>query len=151
MCKNTIFCYLYERPDEHESFHLTVRTRNTADEKHEAVKRQLRGQRRHVAGKEAFQEGTGNWQKRQFNALTRFGCSVPPEIPILEIIRKAKKEYSDDLYGMKATDSKNVPAIIEEMRYTTKYKHFIHEVKSNKFFVAYSTPEQLHAYKQYRL
>lgn len=35
------------------------------------------------------------------------------------------------------------------MNRSAPYYGFIHEVKRDKFFVAFSTPAQLHAYKQY--
>uniref|UniRef100_A0A0C9QYG9 NOF_15 protein n=1 Tax=Fopius arisanus TaxID=64838 RepID=A0A0C9QYG9_9HYME len=146
-CNNPLYCYLDEEPEEGDFF-MTIRTQNTLSTKHEDVKRQLRGERRKKVGEEAFYKGCRNYMKVQMKEKTKFGGRVPPQIPKLDTIRQAKKEFSNDLYGIEP-EKKNVVENLVMMRYDSKYHGCIHQVVEDKFFVSFSTPQQLHAYNQY--
>ncbi|XP_017462589.1 PREDICTED: uncharacterized protein LOC108355971 [Rhagoletis zephyria] len=130
---------------------LRVRTHDTFLKlaEHEDVRRPTRHLKRLKIGEAAFNEGAGNYRKREAASYASTCTRLPAHLPKLSVIRQCKSDYLQQKYGVKPEDNQDVVLTIERMRHDPEYPKFIHDVQREPFFVAYSTPEQLHCYKRF--
>lgn len=148
LCGNVIFAFLDKKPCDFPC-ELRIRTNDTFGQPHENVHRPTRKFQRMIIGEKALSEGIGNYTKRQAQMYGQDNKRLPPILPKQNIIRQCKNEYLQQKLGVKAGDGRDVVNTIEDMRYNPLYSGFIQDVKKDKFYVIYSTPNQLIAYKRY--
>ncbi|XP_008549323.1 uncharacterized protein LOC103572472 [Microplitis demolitor] len=148
LCGNIIFAYLDKKPCDFPC-QLRIRTKDSFGESHENVHRPTRKFQRMIIGAKALSEGVGNYTKRQAQLYSQDNKRLPPILPKQNIIRQCKNEYLHEKLRVKLGDGRDVVSTIENMRYNPLYPGFIQDVKKDKFYVIYSTPNQLVAYKRY--
>ncbi|XP_044585591.1 uncharacterized protein LOC123265770 isoform X3 [Cotesia glomerata] len=148
LCGNTILAFLDKKPCDFPC-ELRIRTKDTFGQPHENVHRPTRKFQRMIIGEKALNEGVGNYTKRQAQMYGQDNKRLPPILPKQNIIRQCKNEYLYQKLGVKPGDGRDVVSTIEDMRYNPLYPGFIQDVKKDKFYVIYSTPNQLISYKRY--
>lgn len=149
-CGNLFRALIDRRPKQFPCV-LRIRTRDTfyQMDQHEDVRRPVRHLKRMVIGEQAANDGASNWLKKQAGKYAETGARLPVHLPKLSVVRQCKSDFIQDKYDSKPEDKKNVVGAIENMRHNTKFPEYIHAVKQEKFYVSYSTPNQLHCYKRF--
>lgn len=79
------------------------------------------------------------------------GDIVPPFIPNDAVLRNAKKERNNAYLNVQQEDGRDVIRTIENFSLTEEYAGLIHAIGSRPFFVFYSSPAEMNAYKEYCL
>lgn len=149
-CDNPFYAYVDNIPS---SFPCTlrVRTRDTFSElaAHKDIRRPVRKIKRMKLGEEAANVGSSNWLKKNAANYTDKSARLPPTLPKLHVVQQCKTEFTLNDLGVKPEDADDVVLAIEKMRHSPDFPQYIHDVRRNRFYVSYSTPEQLHCYKRY--
>ena len=152
-CKNkkcsNIFRGTAVKTIEHPGVTMQVRTRDTRNDIHEKVKRPFNRKMRKEAAKEMITEGCAAYRRRKAREIMRPGDTEPSSVPSQDVARHVRKEGIDNMLGVKKLDGRDLIKTIEEMKASIEYLNFIHEVGSWPFYVFFSFPAQLHAYKEY--
>lgn len=118
---------------------------------HETVKRPLNGRLRSKVQDDLKTKGCKIWQREQVQLYMKDGDIVPPFVPNNAVLRNAKKERSNADLNVQQEDGRDVIRTIENFSLTEKYVGLIHAIGSRPFFVFYSSPAEMNAYKEYCL
>ncbi|CAG5073396.1 Similar to NOF: 120.7 kDa protein in NOF-FB transposable element (Drosophila melanogaster) [Cotesia congregata] len=127
VCGNKIFCFLDKKPSNFPC-DLRIRTKDTFAQPHEDIRRPTRKFERLKIGEQALNEGVGNYTKRQAALHAQTNKRLPPILPKQNIVRQCKNEFIHYKLGVKPEDGRDV---------------------RDKFYVIYSTRNQLVSYKRY--
>lgn len=131
--------------------HLRVKTCDVRNIFHETVKRPLNGRLRSKVQDDLKTKGCKIWQREQVQLYMKDGDIVPPFIPNDAVLKNAKKEKSNADLNVQQEDGRDVIRTIENFSLTEKYVGLIHAIGSRPFFVFYSSPAEMNAYKEYCL
>lgn len=128
---------------------IHVDTRDTRLESHEDIKRPFNGDRRKREGQNMIHEGCSGWSKRQAREIMSDDDIAPADLPNADVQREAKKQAIHANLNVQPGDSRDLIRTIENISTDTEYVDLIQAVGSMPFYVFYSTPAQLDAYKKY--
>jgi hypothetical protein len=140
-CKDiTCGAYLYGwcdvKPQEGKPLEISVLSKNTKElETKHTTKRQLRGEKRKVIGKELENSLACNWRRTNVSDL-EFGNFSPPNLYRRNVLRKLKQEAKDKKFGI--VEKCLVKSLIE-LKYNSRYTGSIHSIGSDPFLVHYWT------------
>lgn len=150
ICGNKIDIY-GEKHINDNGLHLQVKTCDVRNIFHETVTRPLNGKLRSKLQDDLKAKGCKNWQKEQAQLYMKDGDIVPPFIPNDAVLRNAKKEKNNADLNVQQEDGRDIIRTIENFSLTEKYAGLIHAIGSRPFFVFYSSPAEMNAYKEYCL
>lgn len=150
ICGNKIDIY-GEKHINDNGLHLQVKTCDVRNIFHETVTRPLNGKLRSKVQDDLKAKGCKNWQKEQAQLYMKDGDIVPPFIPNDAVLRNAKKEKNNADLNVQQEDGRDIIRTIENFSLTEEYAGLIHAIGSRPFFIFYSSPAEMNAYKEYCL
>lgn len=148
-CNNEFLGFIEEKPIPGSDVWMKVNCKDTRQNSHEEMKRQLRNKKRQDIGKEVITEGASNYRRKLAKKIQNLGDVEAPVLYKNDVIRKLIQETNDKKLGVDAKDGNDVQKILTKLKYSPQYAGTIHEIGNDKFFLIYFLPEQVFVYKEY--
>ncbi|CAG5093138.1 Similar to NOF: 120.7 kDa protein in NOF-FB transposable element (Drosophila melanogaster) [Cotesia congregata] len=139
-CGNNLFCYIENDPGIDGDVIIKMNCRDTRFEKHDDVRRPLRGKKREEMRKEVKDKGVKASINEESRKLLQPGDTQCP----------LKKESTEKEYGVKPEDRRDLIKALMCIDETPIYRNSIKVVSASPFWVFYGTPSQIHCYREYQ-
>lgn len=111
-CNNEFHATAKTEPYEGADLWLNVKSRNTRDDPHEPIKRQLKNENRKVVGQQTLKEGVANRKRDIARKVLSLGNAPAPILCNSDVLRKLMQECIDEEFGVDSVDGGNNPVLI---------------------------------------
>ncbi|CAG5073400.1 Similar to NOF: 120.7 kDa protein in NOF-FB transposable element (Drosophila melanogaster) [Cotesia congregata] len=149
-CKNPVFGYIEKDPGDIGSVTVRFQCRDTRFDQHEDCKRPLQNERRDILRKDVKEKGVLGSRNQVANDLLKPGDTQCPVLFSDNVLYQLKKESTEQQFGIKPEDRRDLIRTIQNMKDDPVYIDSILQIGDGPFFTFYLSSSQLHCYKEYR-